>query len=255
MVIESIIDSEYKNSEIITSYKYTTALNIDPKDSVATILSTGPSYFRNRMLLGRPVVLPVDAPKPEFTLKSTSGYHLAVYKPNEYFSNKRQIEIPLDETGLYRVDTEGNLLYSVDELEFYDLGNGNMAVVVVDNFKQHIDDILQSDLYSCYDGSLPHNLVDLFKRHKIYKVTEEALVDLSIKQYASFKESLQYIVARIPAQSEQFAMPCDIVAMFDSPYNVSFVNLYQTYEQGSDYDVDKNNNLGIALTAQGVYPA
>ena len=50
-------------------------------------------------------------------------------------------------------------------------------------------------------------------------------------------------------------MPCEIVDIFQSPYNVSLVNKYQTYEQGSDYDVDKNNNLGVALTDDGVYPA
>ena len=41
---------------------------------------------------------------------------------------------------------------------------------------------------------------------------------------------------------------------FAETIGISF-RTYQTYEQGSDYDVDKNNNLGVALTDDGVYPA
>jgi hypothetical protein len=164
--------------------------------------------------------------------------------------------VPTDDTGIYRVNENGEELYKIDGIEFYKIGSIEIAVIVDPNDPwQVLDNILQSGLYSGYDGTVTSNVSSVLKRNRIFKVTDEYINDLANRQYNSFWETLKYIVARIPAQSEQFAMPCDIVDLFQSQYNVSLVNKYQTYEQGSDYDVDKNNNLGVALTDDGTYPA
>jgi hypothetical protein len=196
----------------------------------------------------------------EFVLKSNTGAHLPIYFNKEFVSefltDDNKITVPTDDTGIYRINDRGEDLYKIEGLEFYKV-NGTEVAVIVDqnNPMQILDNILQSGLYSGYDGNVNSEVNKLMKRNRIFKVNEDFINDLANRQYNSFWETLKYIVARIPAQSEQFAMPCEIVDIFQSPYNVSLVNKYQTYEQGSDYDVDKNNNLGVALTDDGVYPA
>lgn len=66
----------------------------------------------------------------------------------------------------------------------------------------------------------------------------------SIETHTSFLKSLEYIVSRTPAQSHQSFMPMKLVAFDDSGKNSAYVNRWQLYLQGSDYDVDKASLLG-----------
>lgn len=258
--IVEILGTEYVNSEISTSYKYSSVLNIPAGVSIDEIRQGGPEWFKERILINRKVVFPDGMIPSEFVLKSNTGAHLPIYFNKEFVSefltDDNKITVPTDDTGIYRINDRGEDLYKIEGLEFYKV-NGTEVAVIVDqnNPMQILDNILQSGLYSGYDGNVNSEVNKLMKRNRIFKVNEDFINDLANRQYNSFWETLKYIVARIPAQSEQFAMPCEIVDIFQSPYNVSLVNKYQTYEQGSDYDVDKNNNLGVALTDDGVYPA
>lgn len=258
--VVKILGTDYVNSEISTSYKYSSILNIPPGVTIDEIRQGGIEWFKNRILINRKVIFPEGLTPSQLVLKSNTGSHLPIYfdktSIQNFLTNENKINVPTDDTGIYRVNENGEELYKIDGIEFYKIGSIEIAVIVDPNDPwQVLDNILQSGLYSGYDGTVTSNVSSVLKRNRIFKVTDEYINDLANRQYNSFWETLKYIVARIPAQSEQFAMPCDIVDLFQSQYNVSLVNKYQTYEQGSDYDVDKNNNLGVALTDDGTYPA
>lgn len=70
------------------------------------------------------------------------------------------------------------------------------------------------------------------------------MIKSSIETHTSFLKSLEYIVSRTPAQSHQSFMPMKLVAFDESGKNSAYVNRYQLYLQGSDYDVDKASLLG-----------
>lgn len=70
------------------------------------------------------------------------------------------------------------------------------------------------------------------------------LINSAIETHTSFLKSLDYIVSRTPAQSHQSFMPMKLVAFDESGKNSAYVNRYQLYLQGSDYDVDKASLLG-----------
>lgn len=67
----------------------------------------------------------------------------------------------------------------------------------------------------------------------------------SQKIHTSFLQSLKILAARIPAQSHQSFMAMKVAGFTnDAGKNNAFVNRYQLYLQGSDYDIDKVSLLG-----------
>lgn len=70
------------------------------------------------------------------------------------------------------------------------------------------------------------------------------MIKSSTEIHTSFLKSAEYIVSRTPAQSHQSFMPMKLVAFDESGKNSAYVNRYQLYLQGSDYDVDKASLLG-----------
>ena len=71
----------------------------------------------------------------------------------------------------------------------------------------------------------------------------------------SFRQSLNFISARIPSQSMQSFMNTTVVGFLnsESESNVVFTPIEQMLYQGSDYDVDKSFLLGASIDRNGVY--
>lgn len=76
---------------------------------------------------------------------------------------------------------------------------------------------------------------------------------VSHEQFLSFKESLKILAARIPAQSMQSFMAMQVVGFDDAGTNEAYVNYWQLWLQGSDYDIDKVSLLGSSFTKDGHY--
>ena len=76
---------------------------------------------------------------------------------------------------------------------------------------------------------------------------------LAEKVYQSFKESLYFISSRIPAQSLQSFMKMKVVGFTNSEANIAYVTHWQTWLQGSDYDIDKSYMLGNEFDDNGLY--
>lgn len=76
---------------------------------------------------------------------------------------------------------------------------------------------------------------------------------VSYSRKASFMKSLQFIASRIPAQTHQSFMKMSCVGFSGSDKNVCYVSHWQTWLQGSDYDIDKAYIMGHNFDANGRY--
>lgn len=76
---------------------------------------------------------------------------------------------------------------------------------------------------------------------------------LAERVFNSFKESLNFISSRIPAQSLQSFMKMKVVGFTQSGANQAYVSHWQTWLQGSDYDIDKSYMLGNEIDDNGIY--
>lgn len=70
------------------------------------------------------------------------------------------------------------------------------------------------------------------------------LVNKGLEIHTSFLQSLEFLAARIPAQSHQSFMAMKIVGFDESGKNTAYVSRMQIWLQGSDYDIDKVSLLG-----------
>ena len=69
----------------------------------------------------------------------------------------------------------------------------------------------------------------------------------------SFQKSLYFTAARTPAQALQSFMKMKIIGFTKSAKNRVYVSHFQTYLQGSDYDIDKSYMMGFAFDDNGKY--
>lgn len=81
----------------------------------------------------------------------------------------------------------------------------------------------------------------------------ERIYETANEQFVSFKESLKVLAARIPSQSMQSFMPMKVVGFDDSNINSAYVNYWQIYLQGSDFDIDKVSLLGLQFSRSGKF--
>lgn len=133
-----------------------------------------------------------------------------------------------------------------------------IEVVVTDDPGALVDDRFE---YSSFDTNprSRYALEDLkvFDQIPLTKITPEEsrnyIQSLAQRKYTSFQQSLEFIAARIPAQALQSFMPMQVVGFTESEDNKAYVSHFQTYLQGSDYDIDKVYLMGNEFTESGIY--
>lgn len=86
----------------------------------------------------------------------------------------------------------------------------------------------------------PKELLDITQDPDIQQLIKKA-----ITQHTSFLTSLEAIVSRTPAQSQQSFMAMKIAGFDQNTTNSIYVSRFQLYAQGSDFDIDKANVLGL----------
>ena len=123
---------------------------------------------------------------------------------------------------------------------------------------QDVKDLLQAQLDSITTTSQQKSkdeLVALSKENKAkYKELLEAFLKKEAhKRYVSFLDSQNFIAARIPAQSLQSFMTMKNIAWTENSKNISYVSHFQTYLQGSDYDIDKAYIMGQSYDENAAY--
>lgn len=132
----------------------------------------------------------------------------------------------------------------------YFLGNQLISQDVKDLLQAQLDRITTTNQQKSKD-----ELVALSKENKAnYKELLEAFLRKEAhKRYVSFLDSQNFIAARIPAQSLQSFMTMKNIAWTENSKNISYVSHFQTYLQGSDYDIDKAYIMGQSYDENATY--
>lgn len=91
------------------------------------------------------------------------------------------------------------------------------------------------------------------KRIKLNKIIRDYRNSIKVKKFSSFQKSLFFTASRIPAQTLQSFMQMKCVGYTGITTNTCYVSHWQTWLQGSDYDIDKAYLMGYSLDANGIY--
>ena len=91
------------------------------------------------------------------------------------------------------------------------------------------------------------------KQRKLDDKLREYVFKLASKKYASFLKSQSFTVSRIPAQTLQSFMQMKNVGFTGTSTGQCFVSHWQTWLQGSDYDIDKAYVMGLSFDGNGKY--
>lgn len=98
-----------------------------------------------------------------------------------------------------------------------------------------------------------NNLRKSFNQSKLSYWQDLHAEAMSKKQYASFKKSLFFTSSRIPAQTLQSFMQMENIGFNGVDTNYCAVSHFQTFLQGSDYDIDKSYMMGLSFDNNGIY--
>lgn len=123
---------------------------------------------------------------------------------------------------------------------------------------QDVKDLLQAQLDSITTTNQQKSKDELVALSKENKATYKELLEAFLrkeahKRYVSFLDSQNFIAARIPAQSLQSFMTMKNIAWTENSKNISYVSHFQTYLQGSDYDIDKAYIMGQSYDENAAY--
>lgn len=106
---------------------------------------------------------------------------------------------------------------------------------VIEQGKDRSDRLLKG-LYDTYTKALVKDDFSVSKiAYELEALEKSRKITAAKKKFVSFQKSLEFTVARIPAQTMQSFMKMKAVAFNDSDKNVVHVSHWQTWLQGSDY--------------------
>ena len=97
--------------------------------------------------------------------------------------------------------------------------------------------------------------IDSSNKHEFKSVAQlcRILLNNGRELHTSFKESLNLIAGRIPAQSQQSFMTQKVIAFDNSDINTAMVSTFQLFLQGSDLDIDAVTLHGYAFDQNGKF--
>lgn len=84
------------------------------------------------------------------------------------------------------------------------------------------------------------------------EILKQYFQNMTNEKYNSFKASNNFVSSRIPAQCLQSFMAMELIGYSGVGTNEAYVSHFQTFLQGSDYDIDKSYILGYYLDENGI---
>lgn len=139
----------------------------------------------------------------------------------------------------FLLDFDSNLTIE-DILEDQEWLNDAIGFISKDwQYSQQNIDNLQKDLYN-----QELSLQDVIIRNPYMR----SIIKSGIETHTSFLSSLEMVVSRTPAQSQQSFMAMEIAAFGSESTNSAYVSRWQLWLQGSDYDIDKISVLGLKFS-------
>ena len=130
-------------------------------------------------------------------------------------------------------------------------GSSNLYPLEV---SQHLNEVKQKFIVNVYDKLIAENKSQLLINWDTYKETIDRYRKVRSKILrSSFLRSLEVTASRIPAQTLQSFMQMQIAGFVNSDKNLCYVSHFQTYLQGSDYDIDKAYIMMSEIDKNGQY--
>lgn len=177
------------------------------------------------------------------------------------------------------VDADGNEVIVTNDLGFYVGSSGYHSLRVSDSaaISDHLEQILEpifksssraAKSFARYVGD-KNAAYNISYMNSLYREGMQSVLDnpnaavedpviqmiynSATEVHTSFIKSLDMLAARIPSQTMQSFMPMKVVA-FDNPdVNSVYVNYWQIWLQGSDFDIDKVSMLGFSFDRTGKF--
>lgn len=277
---------EIKEAELILPKIYATRFGLRRGDSLNDIMKNK-DFFYDRISKA----WETKNDKYDIALKRTNGNHTYIILKSG--GNAKVVDglqkvnvntiIEDGETTL-RVNNKGEIEGPLNDAEVYVDARGN-EIIFTDNVKQFLeeqyddyDDVelnprLKEDaLNTAFEvvKGIDHKLTEQYKEIALRMENNQAVtLKLSLQENqkkmegklrfsarekrSSFLKSLEFIAARIPAQSMQSFMPMKVVAFSESEKNIAYVSHWQIWLQGSDFDIDKVYLMGSEFSDNGKY--
>lgn len=136
-----------------------------------------------------------------------------------------------------------NMLTEEINLTFDDILENDLLFNYIINFTNN--DISHSDsLIQKFEQDINNNDLSLQEVEK-RNIRFRNMIQSGLDVHTSFLQSLEMIVSRTPAQSQQSFMTQEIAAFASEDTNSAYVSRMQFLLQGSDLDIDKISLLGL----------
>lgn len=124
----------------------------------------------------------------------------------------------------------------------------NEAIKNISDKEQNKSDVIKNLTNEQNDQLTDHN--NQINKY-IKEWTKNYYDKIAKERFSSWQQSLYYTVARIPAQNLQSFMQMQVIAYTGGTKNVVHVSHWQTWLQGSDYDIDKAYMMGQEFGQNG----
>ena len=121
-----------------------------------------------------------------------------------------------------------------------------------DNYPRLIEILKYSDFYGTAN-TYKERLINADENTNIAELLMAEKQQIAKERHTSLLSSLDIVASRIPAQSLQSFMQMKVVGYSQSEDNKVYVSPWQTWLQGSDYDIDKAYIMCSAFDGAGKY--
>lgn len=277
---------EIKEAELVLPKIYATKFGLRRGDSLNDIMKNE-NFFYNRII----DAWNDKTTKYDIALKRANGNHTYIILKSG--GNAKVVEglqkvnvntIVEDGENTLRVNNKGEIEGPLNDAEVYVDSRGN-EIIFTDNVKQFLEEqyddyddvelnsgLKEGTLNTAFDvvKGIDHKLTEQYKEIALRMENNESVTlklalqeknthldrmfrRLSREKRTSFLKSLEFIAARIPAQSMQSFMPMKVVAFSESEKNIAYVSHWQIWLQGSDFDIDKVYLMGSEFSDNGKY--
>lgn len=240
-----------------------------------------PKINRSIQGLGSATLYEIMQAKEEFFRAQLDTQYSATEKLDEVLSNQKQgipgcyvIKDKFDviinastDMGQLRPEQINGKLYIVHGEEYievpegvtYNIEKSKSGKEVITIFSPDMNPILSNNFRNSVvlstqklKKSTQNNLSSVVLLTPDWKTKLDALLNKKAKElYTSFILSNQSESLRIPTQSYQSFMAMETVAFMEGDTNDCYTNVWQSWFQGSDFDIDKNYTLLYNLNSNG----
>ena len=207
---------------------------------------------------GNNVVYEIKPFVEQYTCRDSNGSKITIFKINKanvdkHYGDQAAQAIANIYSSLYNM---GNRTISTDAAYVsFKLGNISEPLKeIIGKMKlSGLAEQLRTEYVKVFEQDGFNGLSDNSKWSRLRAAFNASAREQATAIRSSFQKSLEIISSRIPAQELQSFMTMQVVGFLQSDLNKVEVSPWQTYLQGSDYDIDKAYIMGYSFDSIGKY--